>query len=160
MAVRRLPSATAPPDGNDEGDDPPFERLVVRVDELDQDLVRPRRETVDDERLAARVRPAPGRVIHGHVDVSDARRHIEGVRAEHGHDSQVLRAVLDDDASLRKPLRKRGAGSLASGTTGAGPRMSLAVCAIAVDAYRTAATPIKPMEVRLMIMDCSLPLPR
>ena len=49
-----------------------------------------------------------------------------------------------------------GAGSLASGTTGAGPRMSLAVCAIAVDAYRTATAPIKPMEARLTIMDCSL----
>ena len=31
-----------------------------------------------------------------------------------------------------------GAGSLASGTTGAGPRMSLAVCAIAVDAHMRA----------------------
>ncbi len=43
-----------------------------------------------------------------------------------------------------------GAGSLASGTTGAGPRMSLAVCAIAVDAHRTAAAPIRPMNACLM----------
>ena len=50
-----------------------------------------------------------------------------------------------------------GAGSLASGTTGAGPRMSLAVCAIAVDAHSTAATPIRPMKACLTIMDCSLP---
>jgi len=32
--------------------------------EVDQDLARPRGKTVDDERLAARVCPAPGRIIH------------------------------------------------------------------------------------------------
>src|SRR5437899_5917814 len=44
----------------------------------------------------------------------------------------------------------RGAGSLASGTTGAAPRTSLALCAIALEAQRTAAAPINPMNARLM----------
>src|SRR5207302_5759513 len=106
--------------------------LVVRVDALDQDLVRPRRKTVDDKRLAARVRPALGRIIHGHMDVPVTTRPWTSESASGG--STTIRA----------------AGSLASGTTGAGPRMSLAVCATAVDAHRTAAAPIRPMNACLM----------
>src|SRR5580765_5324659 len=43
-----------------------------------------------------------------------------------------------------------GADSLASGTTPAGPRTSLAVCASAVDTHRTAAASIRPMSECLM----------
>ncbi len=80
---------------------------MVRVDELDQDLVRPRGKPVHDERLAARVCPVPRRIIHGHMDVPDARRHSEGVRTEHRHDVQVLGAILDDDPSVDERIRKR-----------------------------------------------------
>jgi hypothetical protein len=86
---------------------PLVEGLVVRIDELDQDFVRPRGKTFDDERLAARVCPVPRRIIHGHMDVPDARRYIEGVRAEHRHDVQVLGAILDDDQSVGERIRKR-----------------------------------------------------
>ena len=97
----------AGPFRNHEGDDPLVEGLVVCVDEFDQDLVRPRGKTVDDQRLAARVCPAPGRIIHGHMDVPNPRRHIEGVRAEHRYDPQVLGAILDDDPALDQRIRKR-----------------------------------------------------
>ncbi len=60
-----------------EGDDPFVEGLVIRVNEFDQDLVRSRGKTVDDERLAVRVWPATGRVIHGHTEMPDAQRHID-----------------------------------------------------------------------------------
>ena len=105
---------------------------MVRVDEFDQDLMRSGGKTIDDERLAACVGPTPRRIVHGHMDVADTRRYIQGCRAEHLDDAQVLGAVLDDDPPMGKRVRQRGsmtifaAGSLASGTTPAGPRMSLA----------------------------------
>ena len=46
---------------------------MVRILQLDQDLVRPRGKSVNNERLAAGVGPAPWVVIDGHMDVSDAR---------------------------------------------------------------------------------------
>jgi hypothetical protein len=66
------------------------------------------------------------------MDVADTRQHIQGCRAEHRHDAQVLGAVLDDDPPWASESASGGsmtifaAGSLASGTTPAGPRMSLA----------------------------------
>src|SRR5271169_2588715 len=114
--------------GDDKGDDSFVESLMVRVLELDEDLVRPRRQAVDDERLAARVRPAPVQVIHRHMNVPDARRHREGVRAEYRYDPQVLGAVLDDDPPMSERFRERWVdddfrrGWSASGTTAAGPR--------------------------------------
>ena len=89
------------------GDHPFVEDLVVRVGELDQDRVRPCGKTLDDERLAARIDPVPRSIIHGHMEVPDARRYVEGVRPEHRHDPQVLGAILDDDQSVDERIRKR-----------------------------------------------------
>ena len=44
-----------------ESDDSLVEGLVVRVDELDQDLVRLRRQAVDDEGLTGEARPRQAR---------------------------------------------------------------------------------------------------
>jgi hypothetical protein len=63
------------------------------------------RQAGDDEGLAARVGPVPGRVIHGHMNVPDARRHIENCRAEHLHDPQVFGPVLQHK---QKPRRESG----------------------------------------------------
>jgi hypothetical protein len=49
--------------------------LVIGVYQLDQDLVLSGREILDDYRHAARVRPVPGRVIDGYMDVADAGRY-------------------------------------------------------------------------------------
>jgi len=80
---------------------------MVRIDELDQDLMRPGGKAIDDERLAACVRPTPRRIVHGHMDVADTRRHRQGGRAEHLHDAQVLGAVLDDETVA--PIRPMSA---------------------------------------------------
>jgi hypothetical protein len=136
-----------------EVDDPLVEGLVVRVDELDQDLVRPRRQAVDDEGLAARVSPAPGRVVHGYMNVTDTRRHIESCRTEHLHDPQVFGPVLYNDPPKGEGVRHRGSimifagGSLASGTTPAGPRISLAVCARATDTHKANAIATKGISI-------------
>ena len=42
------------------------------------------------------------------MDVADRRRYIQGCRAKHRHDAQVLGAVLDDDPPMGKRVRQRG----------------------------------------------------
>jgi hypothetical protein len=42
-------------------------------------------ESYQDQGLAAGVRPMPGRVIDDHVDVANARGHIEGLGTENGN---------------------------------------------------------------------------
>ncbi len=42
------------------------------------------------------------------MDVADRRRYIQGCRAKHRHDAQVLDAVLDDDTPMGKRVRQRG----------------------------------------------------
>jgi hypothetical protein len=61
----------------------------------------------EDEGLAAGISPVPRRIIHDDMDVSDAGRHIEGIRAEHRHDPQILGAMLDDSQSVGERIRKR-----------------------------------------------------
>ena len=44
-------------------------RLMVGVDQFDEELVRPRREAIDDNGIAAGVCPVPCGVVDSHVDV-------------------------------------------------------------------------------------------
>jgi hypothetical protein len=141
-----------------EADDPLVEGLVVRVDEFDQDLVRPRGKAVDYELLAARIGLAPRRIIHGHMDVPD----VGDTSSAFGPNTGTIRRFSARYWMTTRPWTSESAsggsmtifaaGSLASGTTGAGPRISLAVCAIAVDAHRTAVAPIRPMTACLMMV--------
>ena len=90
--------------GDHEVNDGLVERLVVCAYELDQDLVRPWREAVYGDGLAAGIQPAPGCIVDEDMDVADARRHIDGIRTEHRYDPQVLGPILDDDPAVRQGL--------------------------------------------------------
>ena len=128
------------------------------IGELDQHFVRSGREALNDQRLAARVGPAPGRVVDGHVDVADARRHIESARPENLRDPKVLGAALNCDQPAGERIRQRriifAGGSLAKGITPAGPRISLAVCATTSEtdiAVAIAAREISTVVMRLLL---------
>src|SRR5216683_4843956 len=90
-AVRRVPVR------DDEFDDGLVKGPVVGVRQDDLDLVRSGAQTVDDDGLAARIKPIPWCIVHDDVEVADARRYSEGVRTKHRHDPQILDAVLDQD---------------------------------------------------------------
>ena len=53
---------------------------MVRIHQLDQDLMRPGWQAVENHRLSTRIDPDPRRVIDSQMDVSDPARH--GVRPE------------------------------------------------------------------------------
>jgi hypothetical protein len=62
-------------------------------------------EFIQDRRGSALAsRPAPGRAIDGPMDVPDPRRHIDGVRAEHGHASITTRRRTSGSISGRSKL--------------------------------------------------------
>ena len=60
-----------------------------------------------DDRFATSVDKVPGGVINGDVDMTDARRHVEGSFAEDRHDAQVFRPEPDEDAPLSQRLGNR-----------------------------------------------------
>src|SRR2546423_684766 len=76
-------------------------RLVVGIDQLDEDRVRPWREVIDDNGIAAGVCPVPCGVVDSHVDVSNPGSHGERRRSKDRHNVQVLGAVLNDDPTAR-----------------------------------------------------------
>src|ERR1700704_1256348 len=57
-------------------------RLVVGIDQLDDDRVRPWREAIDDDGIAAGVRPVPCGVVDRHVNVSNLWSDGERRRSE------------------------------------------------------------------------------
>ena len=65
--------------------------LIVGIHQLDQDLVPPGRETLDNDRIATCGCPVPGGVIDRHMDVSDPGRHGERGRPKYRHDVESLR---------------------------------------------------------------------
>ena len=69
---------------------------MVCVDGRSLEFVRSRRKTSDNDRPAAGIGPDPRRTINGHMEMSDAGRHIERLRAEHRDDLQIFGAVLDE----------------------------------------------------------------
>jgi hypothetical protein len=120
--------------GDDEFDGGLIQRPVVRVGEDDPNLVRSSGKTDQDQGLAAGVSPVPRCIIDNDVEVPDARRHIERVRAKHRHDPQILGAVLNKDQSRDNGSAKGGSTMIfaggcgsAKGTTAAGPSISFAV---------------------------------
>ena len=67
---------------------------MVCVDGRNLDFVRSRRKTSDNDRPAAGFGPDPRRAINRHMEMPDAGRHIERLRAEHRDDLQIFGAVL------------------------------------------------------------------
>jgi hypothetical protein len=82
-------------------DDALMEQLMIRVLQLDQDVVRSGWKPVHDDRFAARVGPAPRSVIDGHMDVFDPRKYGNSGRPKHRHAMQILRAILNDYPTVR-----------------------------------------------------------
>ena len=76
-------------------------RLVVGIDQLDEDRVRPWSEAIDDDGIAAGVCPVPCGVIDRHVDMSDPGRYGKRRRSEYRHDVQVLDAILNKQHAAR-----------------------------------------------------------
>src|SRR4051794_14970005 len=104
--------------------------LMVCVDGRNLDLVLSLRKTSDNNRPAAGVGPNPRRAINRHMEMPDAGRHIEGLRAEHGEDLQIFGAVpnerdsaaqrfgqwrIDHELRLRLTCLSNGVGSPQTG---------------------------------------------
>src|ERR1700674_2776699 len=70
-----------------------------RVRQLQQHLVRTWGQPDEDERLVAGINKRPGLVIDLDVQVPDTWRDGKGSPIEHRENAQVLRPVLDEDAS-------------------------------------------------------------
>jgi len=51
-----------------------IERVVVRVDQCEEQLVWPRSKALQNNGIAAGVCPYPGRVVEIHMNMTDARR--------------------------------------------------------------------------------------
>ena len=81
-----------------------IDRLMVRIHELHQDLVRPRQQAVNDDGIAAGMGPVPGSVVDRDVDVSDAWRHGERRRSIDRHDLQVLDPVIEEHHAARQTV--------------------------------------------------------
>src|SRR5258706_11604769 len=92
---RSVVAARWTPRRDHEFDDGFVQGLMVRVCQDDLDLVRSYGKSDEDEGLAAGISPVPRRIIHDDMDVSDAGRHIEGIRAEHRYDPEILGTILD-----------------------------------------------------------------
>ena len=73
--------------------------LVVRVNQLDQHFVRAGWQPLQDDRGAARIRPAPRCIVDGHVNVAHARRDGQSARTKHRCNAQVLRTVFQGAVS-------------------------------------------------------------
>ena len=79
-------------------------RLVVGINEFNPNLVRPRHNALEDDRISACVCPVPGGVIDRNMDVSDPWRHGERGRTKYRHDMQILRAILNERNATRQPI--------------------------------------------------------
>ena len=88
-------------------DDASIQGLMVCVYERNLDLVRSRRKTSDDERPAAGFGPDPRRAINRNMEMPDAGRHIDRLRAEHRDDLQIFGAVLDEHDSAAQRFGQR-----------------------------------------------------
>ena len=88
-------------------DDASIQGLMVCVDGRNLDFVRSLRKTSDNDRPAAGFGPDPRRAINRHMEMPDAGRHIEGLRAEHRDDLQIFGAVLDEHDSAAQRFGQR-----------------------------------------------------
>ncbi len=94
--------------GNNKMNNPAVERLMVGIDELDANLMWPRRQANNDQGRAARICPMPRRVVNGDMNVPDARGNFERRRTEHRNDPEILGPILDDNSSLGEPFGNWG----------------------------------------------------
>ena len=96
------------------------------ISKFEQNAMRSGRQALDDQRLAARIYPMPGPVVHGDVEMSDPRRDIDRTGTERRHDSKVFGPMLNDDQTAGEKSAKGAStmifagGSFASGMTAAG----------------------------------------
>src|SRR5258705_2328068 len=79
-------------------------RLMVGIDQLDEDRVRPWREAIDDNGIAAGVCPVPCGVVDRHVDVSNPGSYGERRRSKDRHNVQVLGTILNEQYAARQRL--------------------------------------------------------
>src|SRR5713101_5788962 len=75
-------------------------RLVVGIDQLDEDRVRPWREAIDDDGIAAGVGPVPCGVVDRHVNVSNLWSYGERRRSEYRHDESVPRRSFEERTTI------------------------------------------------------------
>jgi len=80
---------------------------MVCVYERNLGLVWSRRKTSDDDRPAAGVGPDPLRAINRDMEMPNAGRHIERLRAEHGNDLEIFGAVVDERNSAAQRFGQR-----------------------------------------------------
>jgi hypothetical protein len=80
---------------------------MVCVYEGNLGLVWSRRKASDDDRPAAGVGPDPLRAINRDMEMPDAGRHIERLRAEHGNDLEIFGAVVDERNSAAQRFGQR-----------------------------------------------------
>src|ERR1035441_3734558 len=92
---------------NCESDNLLIEGPMVCIDQLDQNLVRSRREAINDDRYAARVCPVPGGVIDRHMDVPKPGSHGKCGRPEYRQDVQILRVIGKKQNATRQWLGLR-----------------------------------------------------
>jgi hypothetical protein len=88
---------------------------VVSVGDLDQNPMRTGRKVLDDDRNAAGIRPIPGQVINGDMEVSDTRRDRKRRSPEHGHDSDVLGPDKAVDRRAHRGSSQIECGNIATG---------------------------------------------
>src|SRR5258707_1214637 len=82
-------------------------RLMVGTYQLDEDLVRARREAIENHGLSAGISPEPRGVVDRHMDVSHAGRHGKRGRPKHRHYVQVFSAILNPHPPPRHRWRYR-----------------------------------------------------
>src|SRR2546425_520513 len=82
-------------------------RLMVGIDQLDEDRVRPWREAIDDNGIAAGVCPVPWGIVDRHMDVSDAGRHGKRGGSKYRHDVQMFGAILNHHPAPRQGFGQR-----------------------------------------------------
>ena len=80
--------------------------LMVGIHQLDQGLMRPGREALDNDRVAARVCPVPHGVIDGYMNVSNPGRYGKCSGPEHRHYVQIFRSILNKRNATRQRLGK------------------------------------------------------
>ena len=67
-----------------------------RIGEIDQYAMRSWRQSLNDQRLAARIHPVPAGIIEGDVDMADPRHHAERGGTKDRNDTEVVGTVLND----------------------------------------------------------------
>ena len=75
---------------------------MVRRLQLEEDLMRPGRQAVENHRLSTRISPNPRGVIDRHMDVSDSGRDAKCGRPEDRHDVKIVRAILNHHPAMRQ----------------------------------------------------------